>query len=626
MPPKKPYDEKEITATSEIEHTSSSEEEGPSPAIVIKRGGKRTVRYHQLSESRSDQDPYIEKLKYTISHFPKFDLTHRGEFTKPAVDKRNIGGRTYKVTAVRQKSDGSEGLSFLIKKNAREAGGDFGSGKTPSNKMDLHKNHKESFREICALRLFQAIFKDVSTTPPEMKVILSEFDPSKVANRGRTNDTKVYIASAQIENLPFDIASLSRDNKGKLQKLEKENPQIIDQLCEQIVVQCILSNADAIKFDNFYVTDQKVFHFDFGDARQNEEFNPDSLCILDQIRNHNDRNASASTRATFDSRNISYANAISYFSKHISPKHILSVIDKLENIKEDLLWHIAYVYTYGDETEKKLYADCLVARVRNFIKLKGSMESLQDCGEEFGRKPENPLLGTSIRDIIAESIEFREEHKEYPIMQCLEAIFEEVDSAMKIDDSDTESQSSRSSHESSSEDKEEIIDLTTFQKKCTDFINICKKLEEAITLPIRAQEDLPDGTGQALKNEVQINEIQHISDRVKKFRKLFISSFEEDETEDEDATRESLSDWANKEYDEIENLCNSFLTHLDAHQEFKLVAEKQYRYEEKKDIEMEELFRSIKIDTSLNPSEDLIKILKKIELSDSKEKPSASRS
>lgn len=211
------------------------------------------------------------------------------------------------------------GKSYLLKKNARE---DKGRGrKTSSADMDLVQNHEESFREVCATRLFQLIWGEPDVTPRDTKIVLAGFTSlDKPQNIFKVGMTKVYFVSQKIDKLSFNSARLSVENSNVLNEIDAEgnllNQDLIDQLCEQTIIQCILSNADAIKFDNFYVDKESglVVQFDFGDARNNEYSSPNPISILDSIRKQIDENATKSSKAML-AGNETYSQARSFFQK-----------------------------------------------------------------------------------------------------------------------------------------------------------------------------------------------------------------------------------------------------------------------------------------------------------------------
>ncbi len=415
-----------MSKSSRLAKASSSQKKEKKPS----GSASRPLRHRTVSRSETDLPDHVKKLAATLQTFPVFDLLSRQDFSElETEEKQKISGRALKKVVQLQKDKNP----YLLKKNAREAEREKDGKKTPSSEMDIDKNHTETFREICALRLFQLIWQEPDkpvATAPDAKVVLSSFKSKKPDNIIKKQWTKAYFASQQVDNLEFNTMRLSVDNLKKLEEINEDgtlkNQHLIDQLCEQIIIQCILSNPDAIKFDNFFVDDKKgvVVQFDFGDARNDEEYSPDPLCILDTIRKHLDGSSTKSIKKFFTEENFVYAQAIKFFNKHITPVHLLNVIEKLSRIHEKVLWQTSYNYSYGYEQEKRNYADCFVARVRNFMALKNVLEKfLEDevSNENFSSKP--------IKTIVAESAEFRESKKDSEI--CIETK-EVLDKASEI--------------------------------------------------------------------------------------------------------------------------------------------------------------------------------------------------
>ena len=227
----------------------------------------------------------------------------------------------------------------------------------------------------------------------------------------------------------------------------------MDQLCQQILVQCILSNFDAIKFDNFFVDEAKrqIVHFDFGDAGHDEKNSPDVLTIMDTIRSYTDKSSTPSVKKIFSIDNFTYSAALKFFARHINPGHILAVAQKLEKVPEQLLWQVAYVYSYGDHREKKDYADSLVARMGNFLKLKEAIQSLPQEVKDFSSK--------QIRNILAESPFFVINQDDHNIMQALDVMFAGIADIKELLISDSEESKSSSSESESSSEEEDSEDI-----------------------------------------------------------------------------------------------------------------------------------------------------------------------
>ncbi len=365
--------------------------------------------------------PEKEKRLYeTLKNFPSFELSLRRDFSD-STNPAQLGGRTFKKVVI-----DTEERQYVLKKNARERNDEkYKNKKTPSQNMDLEKNHEESFREMCALRLFQYIQKDPRVTTSDAKIILSRFKKDKPGNINRNKETKVYFASEKLPDLDFSESRIGVNNKSILEKCGDDgvfmNQRIIDELCQQTIIQALLSNIDAIKFDNFLVKEESppyVFQFDFGDARQNEAFSPDPLCIIDEIRRHKDTNSTRSTRSLLE-RNEIFSFSQGFFKKHISPDHILGVIEKLKNVDLYVLWKIAYCYTYGNHEEKKLYADCLKTKIVMFMSLENLMRETKD-DKEFNQEK---FSEKTIRGII---IEADKQDKEGLLKENLDKFFQVV--------------------------------------------------------------------------------------------------------------------------------------------------------------------------------------------------------
>jgi len=341
--------------------------------------------------------------------------------------------------------------------------------------MDLEKNNQESFREICALRLFQYIWKDPRSTTPDAKIVLSRFQREKPQNTAKNKETKVYFASQKIDGLDFYNSRISTENKEILQELNEEgilkNQKLIDELCEQTLIQALLSNIDAIKFDNFLVKKEPpcVVQFDFGDARENEAFSPDPLCIIDEIRKHVDGNSTRSTLSLLEG-NALFSSDREFFKKHISPDHILNVIKKLRNVDLDILWKISYCYTYGYHEEKKLYADCLRARIIMFLSLEPLMQEIKKdpefTQEEFSMQ--------SIREIIVEN---NKESRNDLLEKSLDDFFVELDRiAQQLIYNTPEDASQNSDDNDNDDDDDDDVDIVFDDKNC-------EQEEESSTLP-----------------------------------------------------------------------------------------------------------------------------------------------
>lgn len=172
---------------------ASKASSAPAPTVV------RTPKAPRARRLVSEVEIHIGKLFSTLQSYPTFDLASREEFLN-LPEMKNLAGRTFKkAVSKREEADAkgkvAEPAVYLLKKNARELSDKSeGKQKTPSRKMDLEKNHAESFREICALRLFQLLWGDLAATPADAKIVLSDFDISKMQNAGKSDMTKVYVA------------------------------------------------------------------------------------------------------------------------------------------------------------------------------------------------------------------------------------------------------------------------------------------------------------------------------------------------------------------------------------------------------------------------------------------------
>ncbi len=595
------------------ENTISPGAKKEGTSTVPRTGRRGFARQVSLCE----EDPsHIEKLRETLETFPLYDLRAR-EDLQETPEVKGIAGRTCKKPVLLNRE------FYLLKKNAREASMEEGHKKTPSEDMDLEVNHEESFREICAMRLFQLMWGRRGAAPDDAKIILSDFNLAKPQNLSKANMTKVYFASKQVQDIPFNIARLSVINREILEEENEDgsfkNQHLIDQLCEQILIQCLLSNPDAIKFDNFFAGKNPIVHFDFGDARNNEYSSPDPLCIIDSIRKHVDANSTKSIRGTFTAENPVYMQAIKFFQKHISANHILAVISRLQEISEEDLWQVAYVYTYGNKEEKKSYADCFIARIRNFTELKILMEQVGG-DENFSSK--------SIRGMLINNPEYQESKINTDIFLEIDSMFQkiqEISESSHIDFAEDEKKSAASDSESSESDEESAAEVLLQEMKAfrNSIYGLCDEMRERASTPIDRQENLPEddsedspkrpsargGADKKLQSEISDSELDKLKDTIYKFCKN-VELYQK--IEHSPADKERFDEYIANERSKINNLTFSFLTHHDSYQTLQNVQGVGYFYSEERGEKLKKKFAELGINVSPEKSEYLDKNLARI--------------
>lgn len=677
----------------------------PKPKSSVPATKVKPVKSPLSRINSSDDDPRnkeahkaAEKLARTLRLVPVFDLTTRNYFLNAATtnpllidkaktynekegidQKTKASGRTHKILAHHTTDDklflptsskpaeaetpaAAEEPAvtdlWMIKKNGRNASDRHNSGKpTKSSTMLLAKNHQESFREICAMRLFQLIWGKPGAVP-EAKIVLSDFNKNKVGNvlHQKSESTKVYVASKQVPGLPFNVAQLSQINyeiltgKGKGKEFMPDDAvrqQAIDKLCEQIVIQCILSNPDSIKFDNFYVrSDGEVVHMDFGDAGQDEYCSPDPLAILDSIRNYSDISSSHSLRGMFEG-NMTYDFAMRFFGKHIQPQHLLSVIGKLKELPEDELWQVAYSYIYGNESEKSDYANSMIARIRSFKALEGVLiaendaalarkaaATVPEAGEAEGSvSPNNSDFSSKkLRDILARNPDYIAAKQSHPALVELNKIFaladekkaeliegnsaanleeeeddivfagaeegeKDVDEDATSNSGESLEQDSQSSTTSSSEDVSEESDQESEEKG--DFSGEEEDLDPPTEFEISCSKfkDLCKEMAQEINSAIALPEDKKAKDKAPSQEifgeliaqiKAFYHAIENPNLSENKLTEAELDKFLSDEKTRITDLLLLALTHYDSYKAFAEVKACGYSYDAKRAEKIEE--------------------------------------
>lgn len=342
--------------------------------------------YHLISELQ----------KQNLSLIPEDEKIPDTEFGKVA---EKTEGATVGKVVINQESK-----YYLLKKSGRrQQEKDGRTIKTTSADLDLKLGTKESFNEKCAAKLFVDL-KQRENYLPKFVLVTSTFDPKKLQNKIKVKEgvQKVYIASEIIGefekvNDPTKLADNFRAVNGDQKREIKPNLIAKEDLLYNAVIMILLSNYD-IKLDNFILRENDMVPIDFGNARK-EESSPDVMDGIDLIRNTSFPNASdlfASKRMKSGfSQNDGYAITQKFYNQNLTPKHFLEVIKNIEENPEleKILWQHAYIYTFGTEEEKIDYANLIVARVRNLVKLKPFFEKLTE--QQFKK--------SNLRDLIVKN-------------------------------------------------------------------------------------------------------------------------------------------------------------------------------------------------------------------------------
>ena len=302
----------------------------------------------------------------------------------------------------------AEKLRFLIKKNGRlqelDEAGEILS-KDRSRDMKLQDGITESFREKCAAVLFDILKKEENYLP-RISLVRSEFNPDKPHNKlkSRAGLFKVYVASEIIGNHEEVNHDKKSTNKALLTSALNKD-LLLNDLCENAVIMFVLSNYD-LKLDNFIPSGDRLIPVDFGNARCEEKLSPDIINGIDAIRSIRNKEVSsqyASTELKERFADRHHENTQKFYKEHLRPEHFLSVIEKIKENQSELEMQLhknAFIYTFGTLEEKQDYADVVVARVRNLVKLEPILTSWVE------KNSSQKFSDHTLRTIIVRSDEF----------------------------------------------------------------------------------------------------------------------------------------------------------------------------------------------------------------------------
>lgn len=327
-------------------------------------------------------------------------------------DKKS-GMTVGKIVTEKTKDGGSDATKkrLLIKKNGRlqefDEAGEIAS-KDRSRDMKLQDGITESFNEKCAAVLFNILKKEENYLP-EISLVRSGFNSEKPHNKlkSRAGLFKVYVASEIIG----DPTEVNQDKKSKNKTLLTSAPNkdlLRKDLCENAVIMFVLSNYD-LKLDNFIAVGDRFIPIDFGNARCEEKLSPDIINGIDAMRSIRNKEASsqyasAELKERFADKH--HENTQKFYKENLHPEHFLSVIAKIKENQTELEMQLrqnAVLYTFGTSEEKQNYADVVVARVRNLVKLEPILTSWVQ------KNPTKKFSDHNLRTIIVNSKEFEDD-------------------------------------------------------------------------------------------------------------------------------------------------------------------------------------------------------------------------
>lgn len=226
----------------------------------------------------------------------------------------------------------------------------------------LVDQYKESFEEICAARLFSCI-KNQENYLPNILLCESNYTPStsKPYNNPKIKEglKKVYVASEIIG----DTSEINQDrkilNKRILDSLSPDlQKQAVDDICENAVIMMIILNYD-LKLDNFVNVGTNFVPIDFGNARYEDQTNPDIISAIDEIRNtsskKNDSNRFSSKNLKNRFSDTQSESTRKFYRENLKPIHFLNVIERMERDPdlESKIRNITNIYSFGREENKK---------------------------------------------------------------------------------------------------------------------------------------------------------------------------------------------------------------------------------------------------------------------------------